>query len=160
MSRLVPHPLLSLLLLLMWLVLTRFSLGHVVLGGGIALLAGWAMSALQPGRARLRNWHLIPRLFWTLFVDIIRSNIAVTRLILTDRGARRSVFLELPLKLRNPSGLAILSIIVTATPGTAWIEYISETGTLTLHIFDGREAELYAKVIRHTYEPMLQEIFE
>lgn len=160
-SRLVPHPLLSLLLLLMWLVLTGFSLGHVVLGGGIALLAGWAMAALQPERPRLRNWRLIPRLFWTLFVDIIRSNIAVTRLILSEgRNNRQSAFLEIQLALTGQPALAILAIILTATPGTAWVEYVSETGTLTLHIFDGSEADHYVRVIRQIYEPMLQEIFE
>ncbi len=161
MSRLVPHPLLSLLLLLMWLVLTGFSLGHVVLGGGISLVAGWAMSALQPQDTRLRNWRLIPRLFWILFVDIIRSNIAVTRLIVTEgRNNRKAAFLEIPLKLTNQSALALLAIILTATPGTAWVEYVSETGCLTLHIFDAAEADHYVRMIRRTYEPLLQEIFE
>lgn len=161
MIRLIPHPLLSALLLLMWLVLTRFSLGNVVLGGLIALLAGWAMSSLHPERPRLRNWHLMPRLFWTLFVDIIRSNIAVTRLILSEgRNNRQSAFLEIPLKLTSQSGLGILAIILTATPGTAWVEYVSDTKTLTLHIFDGAEADYYVDVIRKTYEPLLQEIFE
>jgi len=44
MSRLVPYPLLSLALLVMWLLLTRFSLGHLILGSGIALIAGKAMA--------------------------------------------------------------------------------------------------------------------
>lgn len=162
MTRFLPHPILSLLLVLMWMVLTRFSLGHFLLGGALALFAGWTMAALHPETPALRNWRVIPRLFGTLFRDIIRSNIAVTRLILTEgwRSNRRSSFIEVPLKLRSPTGLAVLAIILTATPGTAWIEYVSGTGTLVLHIFDGAESERYISVIRDIYEPMLQEIFE
>ena len=71
-------------------------------------------------------------------LDIIRSNIAVARLILTGgrEGQRRSEFIEIPLDLRSQGALAILAIILTATPGTAWLEYKPATGTLLLHVFD------------------------
>lgn len=162
MTRFLPHPILSLLLVLMWMMLTRFSLGHLLLGGSLALFAGWTMAAVHPETPVLRNWRVIPRLFWTLFRDIIRSNIAVSRLILTEgwRSDRRSSFLEVPLKLRSPTALAVLAIILTATPGTAWIQYVSKSGTLVLHVFDGAESDRYLTVIRDVYEPMLQEIFE
>lgn len=161
-ARLIPHPLLSLVLVVMWMMLTRFSPGHFLLGGGLALFAGWTMHALQPQTPRPRSLRVIPRLIATLFVDIIRSNIAVTRLLLTEgRGSRRrSCFLLVPLELRSPSGLAVLAVILTATPGTAWVEYVSETGTLILHVFDGAERDHYIHVIGQVYVPMLQEIFE
>ncbi|MBK4216040.1 Na+/H+ antiporter subunit E [Paracoccus caeni] len=161
MSRLIPHPMLSVALVLFWMVLTSFSPGHLLLGSMIALVAGRAMAALHPERPRIRRWSVVPRLLWTLFMDVLRSNIAVTRLILTEgNGKRSSTFLVVPLTLRSQNALAVLSIIVTSTPGTAWIEYVSETGMLTVHIFDDKEAEHYRKVIKETYEPMLMEIFE
>ena len=160
-GRLLPHPLLVLVLACMWMVLTRFSLGNLLLGTGIGVFAGWAMHALQPERVPMRSLRMIPRLAWTLFVDIIRSNAAVALLLLTEgRGRRTSSFLLIPVKLRRPSGLAVLAIILTATPGTAWVEYVSETGTLVLHVFDGAEAAHYLHVVNNVYVPMLQEIFE
>lgn len=161
-ARLIPHPVLSLLLVLMWMVLTGFSLGHFLLGGALALFAGWTMHALQPKTGRPRRPRVIARLAVTLFFDIIRSNIAVTRLILTEGRAprRQSCFLIIPLGLRSPSGLAILAVILTATPGTAWVEYVSDSGTLILHVFDGAERDHYLHVINQIYAPMLQEIFE
>lgn len=160
-ARLLPHPLLVLVLAGMWMVLTRFSLGNLMLGSGLAVFASWTMHALQPERVPTRSLRMLPRLAWTLFVDIIRSNIAVARLLLTEgSGCRRSSFLLIPVELRSPTGLAVLAIILTATPGTAWVEYVSETGTLVLHVFDGAESEHYLHVVNNVYVPMLQEIFE
>jgi len=162
MSRLVPHPILSLLLLMMWLFLTRFSPGHLVLGSIIGLAAGWALSGLHPQGPRLRRWDLIARLVAIVSYDIIRSNIAVAWLILTGgrNGKRRSEFIEIPLDLRGQGALAILAIILTATPGTAWLEYKPATGTLLLHVFDLVDEATWRDLIKNRYEALLLEIFE
>ncbi|MCT4332781.1 Na+/H+ antiporter subunit E [Paracoccus sp. YLB-12] len=118
------------------------------------------MHALQPERVPMRSLRVMPRLVLTLFTDIIRSNIAVVRLLTDQRGTRQSSFLLIPVKLRSPTALAVLEIILTATPGTAWVEYVSETGTLVLHVFDGAESGRYLHVVNNVYVPMLQEVFE
>jgi multicomponent K+:H+ antiporter subunit E len=161
MSRVIPYPLISFLLLMMWLLLTRFSLGYLVLGSLIAIGAGKAVESLHPETPILRGWRSLPRLIWVLFKDIIRSNIAVTRLILSEGwSGRRSGIIDVPLSLHSETALAVLAVILTATPGTAWLEYTSDSGTLTLHIFDAAEAESYLDMILKTYEPLLKEIFE
>lgn len=162
MSRLVPHPLLSLAILVMWLLLTQFSAGHLVLGSLIAGIAGLALATLHPEGPRLRRWDLIARLVGIVSIDIIRSNIAVAWLIATGgrRGARRSEFIEIPLELRNQSALAILAIILTATPGTAWLEYKPSKGILLLHVFDLVDETTWRDLIKNRYEALLLEIFE
>jgi multicomponent K+:H+ antiporter subunit E len=162
MSRLVPHPALSLLLLLMWLLLTRVSAGHLVLGSIIALTAGWAMTGLHPQGSRLRRWDLIAKLVTIVTLDIIRSNIAVAWLIMSGgrNGERRSDFIEIALDLRSQSALAVLAIILTATPGTAWLEYKPTIGTLLLHVFDVVDEATWHDLIKNRYEALLLEIFE
>ena len=162
MSRLVPHPLMSLAILVMWLFLTRFSLGHLILGSVIGLIAGRALAALHPEGPRLRRWDQIVRLFFIVALDIIRSNAAVAWLILTNQrgGHSRSEFVDIPLDLRSQPGLAILAIIVTATPGTAWVEYKPKEGTLLLHIFDLVDEDAWRELIKNRYEALLLEIFE
>ena len=56
MKKLLPFPLLSTCLLAMWLLLNQtFSVGHILLGGFLALLGGWVMTALQPAIGGVRN---------------------------------------------------------------------------------------------------------
>ena len=162
MSRLVPYPLLTLALILMWLLLNRFTPGHLVLGIAVAIVAGKSMSALQPAKPRIRRWDLLPRLLGVVLLDIVRSNLAVAGLILTGgrHGRRHSGFVEIPLELRDPTGLAILAVIVTATPGTAWMEYDARHDTVLLHVFDLIEEAGWIDLIKGRYEALLLEIFE
>ncbi len=71
-----------------------------------------------------------------------------------------SGFVAIPLDLRDPLGLAILSIIITSTPGTAWVDYNSARGTLLIHVFDLVDEEGWRKLIKNRYEHLLTEIFE
>lgn len=157
MTRLVPYPLLASGLTLMWLLLTTFSLGNLILGGLVAILAGQVLSALEPARPRLRRPDLILRFFGVVMFDIARSNIAVARVILTG-GPRRSGFVEIPLRLREPVGLAILAIVLTSTPGTAWIDYDATRGRLLLHVFDFNEGDDWRDIVQNRYERLLLEI--
>ena len=161
MTRFLPHPILSLALALMWLLLTRFTLGHLVLGSVIAVLAGMAFARIEPQGPRIRAWGPLFRLLGIVSVDIVRSNWAVARLMLTNgrHGARQSAFVDIPLRLRDPVPLALLAIILTATPGTAWLEYYPDTGVLLLHVFDMIDEEEWQVLIRDRYEALLMEAF-
>lgn len=160
--RILPYPLLFLCLMLLWLVLTSFTLGQLLLGGAIAATATHIMARLQPARPRIRRVRSAIKLFILVFIDIIRSNISVVWLILTNgrHGRRRSAFVPLELELRDPMGLAILAMIITATPGSAWIEYSADTDVLVVHVFDLIDEEIWRAQIKGRYETLLREIFE
>ena len=161
MSRVLPYPILAAALLLMWMSLTSFSAGQLILGGCIALVASRTMAALQPSKPRLRRWQLIPRLIGIVMLDILRSNFAVASIILQGgRRERVSGFVPIPLELRDRTGLAILACIVTSTPGTAWIEYAHDTGVLLIHVLDLVDEEEWLALIKNRYEVLLMEIFE
>ena len=162
MNRWLPYPLLALALLAMWLLLTQsLSPGQIVLGGGIALLATHAMAALKPEKARIRSYRPIPRLFVTVSGDIIRSNIAVARIVL-GRSQRKRVsgFVRVPLDMQNRYGLTILACIITATPGSAWLEYDAARGTVLIHVLDLVDEKAWIDTIRNRYERLLLEIFQ
>lgn len=162
MTRILPHPVLTAALILLWMILTSFSAGHLILGTLVGLVAGKAMAALHPARPRIRRWDLLVRLFFITGWDIIRSNVTVARLILTNgrQGRRRSGLVEIELSLRDETALAALAVILTATPGTAWLDYRPATGVLLLHVFDLVEAEDWRHIVKDRYERLLMEIFE
>ncbi len=157
----LPYPLLSLSLLIMWLALNGFTLGQLILGSIVAIFASWGMASLRPSKPRLRRWYLLPKLVGIVLYDIVRSNMAVASILLGGYGKRRrSGFVAIPLELRDPTGLAVLAVIVTSTPGTAWLEYNSLNGTVLIHVFDLIDEAGWQDLIKNRYEKLLVEIFE
>jgi multicomponent K+:H+ antiporter subunit E len=161
LSRWLPHPLLAAALLVMWLLLNQsWSPGHIVLGGLVAALASRAMAALQPERVQIRSWGAFLRLTGTVAIDILRSNIAVGRLVIfPGRRDRVSGFIRLPLDITNRYALTMLAVILTATPGTLWLQFDRSTGTLLVHVLDLVDEKEWIRLIKHRYERLLLEIF-
>lgn len=156
-------PVLGVALAAMWLVLNdTVAPGQVLLGALIATgLILWT-AKLRPLRPRLYRPWLAISLLAIVFVDIVRSNIAVGRIILglvRDRTIR-SGLLEIPLDLRDPHGLAVLATIITSTPDTVWVDHAADRAMLTLHILDLRDPQTWIRVIKDRYERPLIRIFQ
>ena len=94
-------------------------------------------------------------------IEIVRSCINVSRLILfTPRNKLNSQFIRIPLDIRNPYGLAMLSCLINSTPGTVWVEILPDTHELALHVFDLHDEQWWIDTIKTQYERPLIEVFE
>jgi multicomponent K+:H+ antiporter subunit E len=161
-TRWLPFPVVSASLLAMWLLLNQaLTVGHLVLGCVLGLGGALALAALQMPRARIRRPAAIARLFFLVLHDIVRSNVAVARIILRPgRRHRTSGFMSIPLDLRDPYGLATLACIITSTPGTLWVGFDPAKGVLMIHVLDLIDENAWIATIKHRYERLLLEIFE
>ncbi len=151
------------ILLAMWLLLNQtVSAGHIALGAALAVVLAWVCAGLRPLRPHVRRLHLGAALLATVLVDIVRSNVSVARIVLGLVGQRqvRSGFVQIPLDLRDPHGLAVLAAIITSTPGTVWVDVDADSSTLTLHVLDLRNERDWIAWIKRRYEAPLRRIFE
>jgi multicomponent K+:H+ antiporter subunit E len=155
-------PVLVLALVALWLVLNQtLAPAQIVLGVFLGVLLAWAASALRPLHAHLKRMDTAAALIGVVLMDIVRSNVSVGRIVLGLAGREiRSGFLDIPLELRDPHGLAALAVIVTSTPGTVWAGLSPDGDTLTLHVLDLHDEAEWIRVIKHRYERPLMRIFE
>ena len=110
MRRWLPYPLLTLALSVMWLLLNQsFSLGHLLLGAVVAVLSTYGLAALRPEPVRIVSLRPVLRLLFTVAIDIIRSNIAVARIVLFGKRGIAE-FVRLPLELNNINALTVLAL--------------------------------------------------
>ena len=159
--RWLPHPLLSALLALIWLIFNQsVSPGTVLLGIVLGIVLGRMLDLLDPPKARLRNYPLLLRLFVRVVLDIVRSNLAVARIVLFGKRPMRSGFVAIPLQLTDRYGLAVLSCIITSTPGTIWVSYDSSANILLIHVLDLVDEAGWIDSIKQRYERPLLEIFQ
>ena len=74
-------------LVAMWLVLNgTVGLGHVLLGAAVAAGAIFGLALLRPTPVRVRGLRAVATLFGYVLVDVVRSNIAVARIVLGPGG--------------------------------------------------------------------------
>ena len=150
-------------LTLTWLLLAeRMTPGQLLIGAGVSLLMVFGFRAVRPVHPRLRRPRSALRLLGRVAIDILRSNLNVGRIVLgLTRGREiHSGFVEIPLELRDPHGLATLAAIITSTPGTVWANLSGDGATLTIHVLDLADEKVWIEIIKQRYERLLMEVFE
>lgn len=162
MKRLLPAPLLSVALFLLWLLLNQsFGPGHLLLGALLGLLLPVLLRGLRPLPVRIRHPLTIVRLFLTVVSDSVHSNLMVVRfLLLPSLRKHPANFVHIPLELRDPNALAVLAMIVCITPGTAWAELSRDRSVLLLHALEVGDPQDLVDHVKRCYERPLMEIFE
>ena len=164
MKRWLPSPFLSGTLLLLWLLLQQAVDPATLLLG--AMLAIGVPLLTRPffhpiGFPRIRQPVLLLRLLATASIEIVRSCFNVSRIILfINAGNLNSRFIRIPLDLKDPYGLALLSCLINMTPGTVWVEILPEKYELMLHVFDLHDEQWWTDTIKAHYEKPLIDIFE
>ncbi len=150
-------------LLVLWLILNEsLEPGQVLLGVALALGGAAVFSRLQAPAGRVRNRPGAALMLLGLVIaDIVRSNLAVARIVLgLGAGKRTAGFLSMPLELRHPGALAVIACIVTATPGTSWVRYDRAANVITIHVLDLVDEQAWIRQFKQRYERHLLEIFE
>lgn len=159
--RLFPHPVLSIALVAVWLLL----LNSVTLGGFVlAVIVGTVVPLLTapfwPNRPQLRfGWPMIDYLAVVLW-DVLIANFGVARLILFRRSEDlHSAWLTVPLDLRTPEAITMLAGTISLTPGTLSSDLAGDGRSLLVHALDAPDREAEVQRIKHRYERRLMRIF-
>ncbi len=146
-------------LLLFWLVLNQaLSLGQVLIGLVVATAGTLMLRTLAFPAGGLRRLDAALRLLGRVVVDVVRSNLAVARIVL-GQPALKPGFVDIPLELRSAYGLAALACIITATPGTLWVALDEDRRCLRIHVLDLIDEEQWIRTIKGRYERLLLEVF-
>lgn len=159
---LFPHPLLSLVIGAVWILLVNeISAGQVVLGA----MLGWAIprmtSAYWPDRPRVRRPGAVLAYVGIVLKDIVVSNVQVASLILFRRGdSLRSQFVTVPLDLTTAEAITVLAGTITLTPGTVSADLSADGRALLVHCLEAPDPESVVTTIKERYERPLLEIFE
>jgi multicomponent K+:H+ antiporter subunit E len=155
-------PRLSAALLVVWLLLNNTAeAAHVLLGGLIAIVTPLILFRRSPVRP-FRGYRTVAaiRLAARVAVDIVRSNLELAIRIIGSEAKLQPRYVWVPISLRSPAGIAVLSSIITLTPGTLSVNVGSGGQSLLVHVFDLDSESQLVTDITVRYEQLIAEIFE
>ncbi|TCT00578.1 Na+/H+ antiporter subunit E [Paralcaligenes ureilyticus] len=161
MKRLFRSLIMPAFLTVLWLLLNdTVAPEQILLGAAISIGLVRIGARLRPLQAHPKKPLTIAKLVCAVIADIVRSNLAVGRLIWPGAARATPGFVAIPLELRDPHGLAALACIITCTPGTVWAGLTDDDRILTLHVLDLKDESQWIRTVKQRYELPLLEIFE
>lgn len=160
--RLLPHPWLTALLTLVWMMLENtVSLGTFVFGLILGLIIPVLTSAYWTDRPPLRRPLRLLEYIVILIWDIMVANVKVAWTVVFKSNAQmKSTWVAVPLEIRTPEAITALAATITLTPGTVTADVSSEGSCLLVHCLDEADPDATRDAIKYRYERRLKEIFE
>ncbi|MEH6567045.1 MAG: Na+/H+ antiporter subunit E [Halopseudomonas sp.] len=160
-KRVLPHPWLSLSMLVGWqLLVNGISAGSLIMGVLLAWLIPLLTNVFWPNPPSSCRVDRLLLFVWRVLVDILLANLQVARLILGPRRELRPAFVEYPLSLQHEFSISVLASTVSLTPGTVSADISADRKTLLIHGLDVADEQQLIEHIRRRYEMPLKEVFE
>ena len=158
---LLPHPLLTLILTLVWMLLqNEISAGMIVFGFILGVIIPWGTSIWWPDTPKgFRGGKMIS---YSLIViwDIIVANIEVAWIVISVPTAKlKPAWIVVPLTLREPEAITMLAGTITLTPGTVSADLSDQGHSLLVHALHTDDPDAVRDDIKSRYEARLLEIF-
>lgn len=159
-GRWVPHPWLSALIAIGWLLLQgSLAPAHLLWAAILGLVLPRLVHGFIGPAPRPRSVRVALRLVATVLGDIVVANLAVARLVLHPRRAPQPAWLRVPYTLDDPRGVMLLATIITTTPGTVSCVVDEQRREILVHALDTRDPQALVQEIQQRYERPLKEIF-
>ena len=161
LRKLLPHPLLTLTLTVVWLALVnKITLGNLLLGAILGIILPLVTAPYWPGRPRIRAPFRVIEYILVVLWDIIVANVQVALIILFKPNAQlNSKWVTVPLELRSPEAITVLAGTITMTPGTVSALLSSDGTSILVHCLHTDDPDGVRDEIKTRYERRLKEIF-
>jgi multicomponent K+:H+ antiporter subunit E len=162
LRKLFPHPYLTLLLVVTWLLLVNhLKLGSLVFALILGIIIPIITAPYWPDRPALRNPIAIIGYVLIVLYDIVKSNFIVAGIVLFKPSSQlQSAWVTVPLDLRSPEAITVLAGTITMTPGTLTADMSGDGRALLVHCLHAPDPEEVRDEIKARYEARLMRIFE
>ncbi|GLI98970.1 Na+/H+ antiporter subunit E [Sphingobium sp. BS19] len=161
MKRILPHPALSILLLIVWLLMAnKITAGGMVLGTLFGLVLPKFTEPFWPSRPQVRFGGAFVAYIGIVLFDIVLANFQVAWLILFRRNRDlRSRWLVIPMDLTTPEAITVLAGTISLTPGTVSSDVSADGCYLLVHALNVADEAAEIARIKTRYETRLQRVF-
>lgn len=157
----LPHPALSAMLLVVWLLMAnQITVGNVVLGAILAVVLPKFTQPFWPARPSIRFGRALIGYVGIVVFDILIANFQVAWLILFRRNRDlRAEWLVVPIELATPEAITVLAATISLTPGTVSSDVSADGRSLLVHALDVGDPAAEVARIKARYEAPLRKVF-
>ena len=162
MRRLFPHPYLSAVLAVTWMLLVnRLAIGSFVMAAFLATAIPLATTAYWPNRPRIKRPFGLMLYVALVLWDVIIASLQVARIIMfMPHDKIKSAWIAVPVDLTSPEAITLLAGTITMTPGTLTADMTADGRVLLVHALHAPDPDATRDDIKSRYESRLKRIFQ
>lgn len=159
-NKILPHPMLTVVLWLIWLLLNNtVSAGHMVLGLFLAITIPLFTAGFWPEKLKIRAPLSLLKFLAAVLWDILIANLLVAKLILGRNASLKPAFFNIELDIQNSIGISILANTISLTPGTVSCDLSTDGKRLLVHALHAEDIKEIVDHIKQRYEAPLIKVF-
>lgn len=160
MRHLIPHPGLSVLLVIVWLLMANsISFGGLLIGIVIGIALPIFTAPFWPGRPDV-NYRAGLAYLGLVLWDIVVANFEVAAIVLFKRNRDlKPVWLVIPMELDTPEAITVFAGTISLTPGTVSADVSACGKYLLVHALDADHPDAEITRIKIRYEERLKRVF-
>lgn len=136
----------------------EFTVGTFVTGFIIGLVAVYILRGFLPGRFYLKRLYWMIRLFFIFIIELIKSNVDVARIVLAPKIDIHPGFYAYPNDLEEEWEVALLSTLITLTPGTVVVAISEDYSVIYIHGLNMDDANVEIANIKTSFENVIKEV--
>lgn len=161
LSKIIPMPVHSLILAIVWLMLNNsVSPGHILLGAALGIVIPLLCAPLRVPQPHIQRPLKVISYILLVLMDIVKANLEVALLVVGPMRRINPGFVAVPLDLTDTLPITVLASTVTMTPGTVSGEVSADQKWLYVHVLNMPENEQEViDLIKQRYESRVKEMF-
>ena len=135
-----------------------FTVSTFVTGYLIGLVAVYILRNFLPGRFYLKRLYWMIRLFFIFIIELVKANIEVVRIVMAPKIDIHPGFYAYPNDLEEEWEVALLSTLITLTPGTVVVAISEDYSIIYIHGLDMDDADTEIANIKTAFEDVIKEV--
>ena len=135
-----------------------FTVSTFITGYIIGLVAVYILRNFLPGRFYIKRLYWMTRLFFIFIIELVKANIDVVRIVMSPRIDIHPGFYAYPNDLEEEWEVALLSTLITLTPGTVVVAISEDYSIIYIHGLDMDDADAEIANIKTSFEDVIKEV--
>lgn len=151
--------LINITLAFVWvLIVSDLSLGSLVWGYIIGIIPIYIIRRFLPGRFYLIRVYYILKLIVVFTIELVKANYELSRIVMSPKIDIHPGFFAYPCDLEEEWEIALISALISLTPGTLIVAISDDHSTIYIHGINALDVDQEIATIKNSFEKLIQEV--
>ncbi|HIV82591.1 MAG TPA: Na+/H+ antiporter subunit E [Candidatus Salinicoccus merdavium] len=140
------------------LIVSDLSLGSLLWGYIIGIIPIYIIRRFLPGRFYLVRVYYVIKLILVFARELIKANYELTKIVVSPKIDIHPGFFAYPCELEEEWEIALISALISLTPGTLIVAISDDYSTIYIHGINALDVDKEIATIKNGFEKLIQEV--